>query len=231
MHHAEVNLKTYQATRLLKALKCSFQREVEVLERDLNEIQRALSKRRTEKEASERAGSWREESKVILNQLRSLQERIQEQDRDIARKTAQLNVLEGLQAKFEGFGEGAKAILGDKLSEVVAKESVAIISKELKVQAAYTKAIETLLGPAMEALFVGKSDRALGLIGKLDEAQLGRACLQIDIEAAVGTPRVKLPESIVPAASVVNVRDKTLFNPAQRLLSGCYFADDLKSFI
>ncbi|MGB0258417.1 MAG: hypothetical protein ACPGES_07195, partial [Coraliomargarita sp.] len=124
-----------------------------------------------------------------------------------------------------------KAILGDKLGEVVSKDSVSIISKELKVQPAYTKAIETLLGPAMEALHIGKSDKALSVIGKLNDDHLGRACLQIDIEAAVGTPKVKLPDDIVPAASVVNVRDKALFNPAQRLLSGCYFAEDLNSFI
>ncbi len=229
----EVNLKTYQVKHAsLSETVLQLNEEVEVLERDLGDIQRTLSKRRQEQEASASAvEAAREESKAILNQFRSLQERIQEQDRGIARKTAQLNVLEGLQAKFEGFGEGAKAILGDKLGDVVAKDSVSIISKELKVQPAYTKAIETLLGPAMEALFVGKSDKALNVIGKLDEDQLGRACLQIDIEAAVGTPKVKLPDEIVPAASVVNVRDKALFNPAQRLLSGCYFAEDLNSFI
>lgn len=229
----EVDLKTYQVKHAsLSETVLQLNEEVEVLERDLGEIQRTLTKRRQEQEASESAvEAAREESKAILNQFRSLQERIQEQDRGVARKTAQLNVLEGLQAKFEGFGEGAKAILGDKLGEVVSKDSVSIISKELKVQPAYTKAIETLLGPAMEALFIGKSDKALSVIGKLDADELGRACLQIDIEAAVGTPKVKLPEDIVPAASVVNVRDKALFNPAQRLLSGCYFAEDLNSFI
>ena len=229
----EVDLKTYQVKHAsLTENLLQLNEEVEVLERDLAGIQRTLTKRRKEQEASEQAvEAAREESKAILNQFRALQERIQEQDRGIARKTAQLNVLEGLQAKFEGFGEGAKAILGDKLGEVISKDSVSIISKELKVQAEYTKAIETLLGPALEALFVGKSDKALSVIGKLDEDKLGRACLQIEIEAAVGTPKVKLPDHIVPAASVVNVRDDALFGPAQRLLSGCYFAEDLPSFI
>lgn len=229
----EVELKTYQVKHAsLSETILGLNEELEVLERDLGEIQRTLSKRRQEQEGAESAvEASREESKAILNQFRALQERIQEQDRGIARKTAQLNVLEGLQAKFEGFGEGAKAILGNKLEDVVAKDSVSIISKELKVQPAYTKAIETLLGPAMEALFVGKSDKALNVIGKLNSDQLGRACLQIDIDAAVGTPKVKLPESVVPAASVVNVRDDSLFEPAQRLLSGCYFAEDLAGFI
>ena len=140
-------------------------------------------------------------------------------------------MLEGLQAKFEGFGEGAKAILGNKLSEVVSGGDVAIISKELKVQTQYTKALEVLLGPAMEALFVGDSRKALAVIGKLDADVLGRACLQVDIEAAASTPGLKLPDTIVPAASVVNVRDDALFAAVQRLLSGCYFTDSLGNLI
>ena len=171
----EVNLKTYQVKHAsLSENVLQLNEEVEVLERDLNEIQRTLAKRRQEQEASDHAvQAAREESKAILNQFRCLQERIQEQDRGIARKTAQLNVLEGLQAKFEGFGEGAKAILGDKLGEVLPRDSVSIVSKELKVQPAYTKAIETLLGPAMEALFVGKSDKALSVAASSMKASWG----------------------------------------------------------
>jgi len=104
-----------------------------------------------------------------------LQEAIQDQDRSIARKTAQLNVLEGLQAKFEGFGEGAKAILADQLNDLVAKDNVAIVSKELKVKKPFTKALEVLLGSAVEALFDGQSAKPLTGIDRLDRNALGRA--------------------------------------------------------
>lgn len=229
----EVDLKTYQVKHAaLTETILTLKEEVAQLDKGLADIQRLLAKRREEQKLSEAAlEKARADSKEILHQFRAMQEHIQEQDRGIARKTAQLNILENLQAKFEGFGEGAKAILGNKLGDVVSKDSVSIISKELKVQPAYTKAIETLLGPAMEALFIGNPKNALSVIGKLDEEQLGRACLQIDIDAVVGTAKVKLPDHIVSAASVVNVRDESLFAPVQRLLSGCYFAESLASFV
>ena len=131
----EVDLKTYQVKHAsLPESAIELKEEVAVLEQGFLEIQRLLEKRRAEQLASEKAvEKARIHSREILTQFRNLQEQIQEQDRGIARKTAQLNVLEGLQAKFEGFGEGAKAILGDKLNEVVSKGSVSIISKELHV--------------------------------------------------------------------------------------------------
>ena len=147
------------------------------------------------------------------------------------RRTAQLNILEGLQAKFEGFGEGAKAILGDQLNDLVAKDNVAIVSKELKVKKPYTKALEVLLGSAMEALFIGDSDKALSLIDRLDRDALGRACLQIEINTARSTPKAQLADNLVPAISVVSVRDDTLNEPVRRLLSRCYFADSLEEFM
>ena len=140
-------------------------------------------------------------------------------------------MLEGLQAKFEGFGEGAKAILSDKLGEVVSKDSVSIISKELKVQSAYTAALETLLGAAAEALYLGDSERALAVVGRLDEGQLGRACLQIEVAGSLHTTDVALPEGLVAASSVVEVANEALRSPVDRLLSGCYFAQSLSGFI
>ena len=177
----EVDLKTYQVKHAsLTESAIELKEEVAILEQGLVEIQRLLEKRRAEQVASEGAVEKAlSDSREILTQFRNLQEQIQEQDRGIARKTAQLNVLEGLQAKFEGFGEGAKAILGDKLNEVVSKGSVSIISKELTVDNIYTTALETLLGSAADALYIGDSAKALSVIGKLDADFLGRACLRL----------------------------------------------------
>ena len=173
----------------------------------------------------------RETAKGTLVEFRQMQERIQEQDRGIARKTAQLNVLENLQAKFEGFGEGAKAILGGKLDDLVEKDKVAIISKELKVQSAYTKALETLLGPAAEALFIGNTATALSVIDKLDAELLGRACVQIEAGQTGNNAQASLPDGIVAATSVVTARDDNFQSPVERLLEGCYFAESLQQFI
>lgn len=229
----EVDLKTYQVKHAaLTETILMLTQEVAVLERGQSEVQLMLGKQQEAHAMSAAAvEKARSDSQEILLQVRSLQERIQEQDRGIARKTAQINVLEGLQAKFEGFGEGAKAILGDKLGEVVSKDSVSIISKELKVQSAYTAALETLLGGAAEALYLGDSERALAVVGRLDEGQLGRACLQIEVVGSLHATDVALPEDLVAACSVVEVANEALRSPVDRLLSGCYFAQSLSGFI
>jgi chromosome segregation protein len=230
----EVDLKTYQVKHgALTESLLTLKEELFVLEKEHAAIQRALAKRR---EAQQLAASALEkaqlEAQAILQQTRTLQAQIQEHDRDSARKTAQLNVLENLQAKFEGFGEGAKAILGDKLGEVVSSDSVSILSKELKVQPAYTRALETLLGQATDALFIGDTKQALSVIAKLDADQLGRACLQVNLEAGHSkVPGVKLPAAIVPAASVVLARDSRLNEAVSRLLTNCYFAESLEGFV
>lgn len=230
----EVDLKTYQVKHaaLTEAL-LTLKEEVSVLEQGHVEIHRLLAKRREEQQQSEASlEKARVDSKAILQQFRALQEQIQEQDRGIARKTAQLNILEDLQAKFEGFGEGAKAILGGKLAELIPQERVSIISKELKVQSTYTRALETLLGRATEALYISDSKLVLPVIQQLDSEQLGRACLQVNFEAGHSKlPGVELPAHIVAAASVVLARDSGLSETVSRLLTNCYFAESLEQFL
>ena len=230
----EVDLKTYQVKHaaLTEAL-LTLKEEVSVLEQGHVEIHRLLAKRREEQQQSEASlEKARVDSKAILQQFRALQEQIQEQDRGIARKTAQLNVLEDLQAKFEGFGEGAKAILGGKLAELIPQERVSIISKELKVQPTYTRALETLLGRATDALYISDSKLVLPVIQQLDSEQLGRACLQVNFDAGHSKlPGVELPAHIVAAASVVLARDSGLSETVSRLLTNCYFAESLEQFL
>lgn len=230
----EVDLKTYQVKHaaLTEAL-LTLKEEVGVLEQGHVEIHRLLAKRREEQQQSEASlENARVDSKAILQQFRALQEQIQEQDRGIARKTAQLNILEDLQAKFEGFGEGAKAILGGKLAELIPQERVSIISKVLKVQPTYTRALETLLGRATEALYISDSKLVLPVIEQLDSEQLGRACLQVNFEAGHSKlPGVELPAHIVAAASAVLARDSSLSETVSRLLTNCYFAESLEQFL
>lgn len=225
----EVDLQTYQVKHAaLNEAQLELKAQTEELEKASAELDALLAKRKAEVAQGEaNFSSARERASSALANFRKMQEQIQDQDRGIARKAAQLSILEGLQAKFEGFGEGAKAILEDRLGETISKDSVSIISKALKVQPAYTRALEALLGPAMEALFVGDAEQALTVIGKLDAESMGRACLQIDMEAATAAPRVDLPNNIKPAASVITVRDDALYAPVQRLLAGCYFVENL----
>jgi len=206
--------------------------EVEGLEKGLADIRRLMEKRRAEQGAAEQAVERaREESKAILAEFRAMQESIQEQDRAVARKTAQLNVLENLQAKFEGFGEGAKSILGGKLGETAGESSVIILSKELKAPAAYTRAVEVLLGSAVDALHVGGLGKSLAIVRKLESERLGRACLQVAPSRRRLQPGVELPEGLSPAAELVQARHEAHKDAVAALLNGCYFAEDLESFL
>ncbi|MGB1126795.1 MAG: chromosome segregation protein SMC [Opitutales bacterium] len=229
----EVDLKTYQVKHAtLTENIVTMKEEAIVLEQALVEIQRLLAKRREEQVASETAVEQaRNASREIVTQFRSLQERIQEQDRSVARKTAQLNVLEGLRAKLEGFGEGAKAILGDKLADVVSKDAVTVLSKELKVVPAYTAALETLLGSSVDALYIGDASMALSVVGKLDQGFLGRACLQVQLGDGSAELPADLPEGLIAAGSVIEARHESVKSPVQSLLRDCYFADSLESFV
>ncbi|MGC6456642.1 MAG: chromosome segregation protein SMC [Coraliomargaritaceae bacterium] len=229
----EVELKTYQVKHAsLTESEFSLGEEAKVLESEQARIQHARLKREEEKQSAESAvESAREESKKLLARFRSLQEQIQEKDRGIAQQSAQLNILEGLQAKFEGFGEGAKAILGNKLEDLVSGSGIAVLSKELKIPPAYTKAVEALLGPAAEALYIGKSDQALSILGKLDADKLGRACLQIDLSISGFPLPADLPPTIVPAGSAVQTRNPALAEPLENLLAGCYLAESLEDFV
>ncbi|MGB0408787.1 MAG: chromosome segregation protein SMC [Opitutales bacterium] len=229
----EVDLKTYQVKHAtLTENIVTMKEEAIALEQALVEIQRLLAKRREEQVASETAVEQaRNASREIVTQFRSLQERIQEQDRSVARKTAQLNVLEGLRAKLEGFGEGAKAILGDKLADVVSKDAVTVLSKELKVVPAYTAALETLLGSSVDALYIGDASKALSVVGKLDQGFLGRACLQVQLGDGSAELPADLPEGLIAAGSVIEARHESVKSPVQSLLRDCYFADSLESFV
>ena len=229
----EVDLKSYQVKRSAFTESILMLKEdTKSLEQDFVEIQRLLAKRRAEQtESGQVVEQAREDARRIVGESRALQERIQEQDRGIARKTAQLNVLEGLQVKFEGFAEGAKAILGNKLSEFVSQDAVSILSKELKVDAAYATALETMLGSSVDALYLGGSDKALPVISKLDADFLGRVCLQIDIQSSDMPAGIELSEGLVSAYSVVNVRDDSIATPTKNLFRGCYFAEDLEGFL
>jgi chromosome segregation protein len=230
----EVNLKTYQVKHasLTEAILAA-KEETAVLEKTSAEIKQLLSQRREEHSARKTAiEKAQDDSKSLLQKIRSTQTEAQEQDRTIARKTTRLSVLENLQAKFEGFGEGARAILNGKLAEIVSKEDVAIPSRALQVEPDYTVALDALLGQAMEAILIGDSRKTLSAIAKLDAEKLGRACFQIELSAGSNDAAdIQLPETIAPALSVLRVEDETLQKPVGSLLANCYFAENLDTFL
>ncbi len=230
----EVELKTYQVKHAsLNETILSLKEEAIVLEKTGVEIKQLLLQGQKKLESTRTAlEKSREDAGVLLQKIRSTQKQAQDQDRNIAGKTTRLSVLENLQAQFEGFGEGAQAILKGKLAKTVAKDDVVILSKSLYVEPDYTVALDALLGQAMEAISVGDWASTLSVIERLDEERLGRACFQLDKGEDFGDQlNVQLPETIVSALSAVRIENKKLDKAVRHLLANCYFAESLEDFV
>lgn len=171
------------------------------------------------------------ESTKKLNEFRELQEAYTLADRSIAKKTAQLNVLQNLQAKFEGFAEGAKSILSGQLAEVADESSVRILSKLIRVPKEFAVGLQALLGMAVDALYVGDAKRSLSIIKALDTHKLGRVCLQFDRDQRISANKHALPDGMLEANSVIKVIQEDLEQTVGNYLEGCYFCESLEGFI
>ena len=229
----ELEIKTYQVKHASLTEKIvTLKHELEVFEETQRQILEA--ERKTSDKVSSLQNEFNEakqDSENELKEFRSLQERYQLADRSIAKKTAHLNVLQNLQSKFEGFAEGAKSILSGRLGDLAEESNVTILSKAIQVPQEYTLGMQTLLGMAVDALYVGDNKRALSIIRELDAQKLGRVCLQIDKAPNTSVRNEGLPDFMIPADSVVKVLHEELKPMLGNFLEGCYFCESLERFI
>ena len=229
----ELEIKTYQVKHASLTEKIvTLKQELEVFEETQRQILEAETK--TSDKVSSLLNEFNEakqDSENKLKEFRSLQERYQLADRSIAKKTAHLNVLQNLQSKFEGFAEGAKSILSGRLCDLAEESNVTILSKAIQIPQEYTLGMQTLLGMAVDALYVGDNKRALSIIRELDAQKLGRVCLQIDKAPNTSVRNEGLPDFMIPADSVVKVLQEELKPMLGNFLEGCYFCESLERFI
>ncbi|MDD2762568.1 MAG: chromosome segregation protein SMC [Opitutaceae bacterium] len=163
--------------------------------------------------------------------FREGQRRLQELDRTLAQRAARLRLLQQLHEKWEGFGEGAKALLQGRLDSVLAGRPIAPITQGLEVKPEFGQALETLLGAAAEAIAVADLPVAQQILASLEEQKIGRACLQIAEtggRAAEG-PAAGLPAFLQPATVALTRLDPA--HPITGLLAACYVADSLPAFL
>jgi chromosome segregation protein len=180
-----------------------------------------------------RAGSEAQAAQQAITDLtrefRDAQRKLQEIDRALAQRTARLRLLQQLQERWEGFGEGAKAVLQGRLDAALAGAKVAPILQGLVVQPDAGKAIEALLGAAAEAISVSDLATAQRILAQLEAEQIGSAVLRVtEVGARVATPS-ELPPGLSPAMAVLGEVDPT--HPALGVLSECYVAEDLGAFL
>jgi len=231
----EVDLKTYQVKHAALA-DALFQLTGERtnLEGQQAELTSARESRTRDQAAAQQAVTDAQGAEAALRrQFRETQGRVQELDRTLARGAARLQALEGLQARFEGFSEGAKAILQGQLGELLPKGAYAILTKTVEIEESAGPAVEALLGPAADALALADFSTASSVAAQLAERQLGRACLQVPAPARSAASAVALPSSVRPALSVITLRTghdalRPLLN---NLLGDCYLADTLEDFL
>ena len=165
----------------------------------------------------------------LTREFRDAQKKLQDIDRQLAQRTARLNLLKQLAEKFEGFGEGAKAILQGRFAPVLGEGKATPITRGLDVQPAFAKAVESLLGSAVEAISVADVATAQKILAQLENEQIGSAVLQIaNLQQAVHG-QDSLPAGLRPATSALLNFDAN--HPAAALLGACYVADDLHAFL
>ncbi|HTZ21798.1 MAG TPA: chromosome segregation protein SMC [Opitutaceae bacterium] len=166
----------------------------------------------------------------LTREFRDAQRKLQDIDRQLAQRTARLKLLQQLHERWEGFGEGAKALMQGRLSQAVGDARLAAITAGLEVKPEFGKALEALLGSAVEAIGVADLATAQRILAQLETDRIGSVVLQVaECRAPQAGPAGALPAFLHPAVDTLNQAEPG--HPAVSLLSACYVADDLTAFL
>ncbi len=192
--------------------------------------QKVLEARAAQSRATNDAQAAQAALQEATQKFREAQRKLQEIDRNLAQKTARLKLLQQLQEKWEGFGEGAKALLQGRFSSLFGDQKFTPITQGLEVRAEYAKALEALLGASVEAISVADLGTAQKILSQLETDKIGSICLQVT-GAGGGMPEAggSLPAGLRPALDAVANLDNS--HPARSILSTCFIADDLGAFL
>ena len=172
----------------------------------------------------------------LTKEFREAQKKLQEIDRNLAQRTARLRLLQQMAEKFEGFGEGAKAVLQGRFAPLFAVDASGAtfkprpVTEGLRARAEWARAVEALLGAAGEAVVVADLDVARRILAELEGQQIGSAALQIpNLHAASNSDALSLPPGLRLATAALDGHEAG--HPALALLGSCYLADDLGAFL
>ncbi len=166
----------------------------------------------------------------LRDDFRVKQVSIQELDRNVAQKSARLKLLQQLQEKLEGYGEGAKAVLKGQMKGSLEGREFQPMTTSLSVKSGYNQAIEALLGSAVEAIAVGDADTVIEIFRQLEERQVGRICVKLPAEIEKANDGMELPEWLKPALDFIEnaeSADEALVST----LSASYLVEDIAAFL
>jgi len=189
-------------------------------------VQEALAARRL---ADESAAAAQQGVADATREFREAQKALQETDRQIAQRGARLRLLQQLQERWEGFGEGAKALLQGRLAGALGGSAATPVFQGIEVKPEFGRAVEALLGSAADAVQVSDLATARRILAQLEQEQIGSVMLRVAElgSGAGGAP--DLPGGMAPATSALErIADE---HPARAVLASCYIADDLGAFL
>jgi chromosome segregation protein len=162
-------------------------------------------------------------------EFREAQRKIQENDRQAAQRGARLRLLQQLQERWEGFGEGAKAVLQGRLSGALGDAKATPVSQGIEVKPEFGRAVEALLGSAAEAIQVSDLATARRIFAQLEQEQIGSIVLRVAELGGAGAGGAELPTGLIHASAALAQIDDA--HPARAVLASCYIADDLGAFL
>jgi chromosome segregation protein len=180
-------------------------------------------------QANEAAAEAQQTVASVTKEFREAQRKLQETDRQIAQRGARLRLLQQLQERWEGFGEGAKAVLQGRLSGALAGAKATPVSQGIEVKPEFGRAVEALLGTAAEAIEVSDLSTARRIFAQLEQEQIGSVILRIAEFGSEAAPAAELPAGVAPATTALARIDDG--HPARAILASCYIADDLGAFL
>ncbi|MEY3000406.1 MAG: hypothetical protein RL648_620, partial [Verrucomicrobiota bacterium] len=231
----ELDLKTYQVKHANLTEEIQGLREEEaLLAEELSTLERTRKAREADRlKQEERLSELKDKRHEQLTAFKEGQAAIQEAERKRTSLTAQVGVLEGLQAKFEGFSEGAKAILKGKLEDVLAPDQMALFLKKLRVEDGYTLAVETLMGPALDGLFIAEKTLLRPVSGAIKSRQLGRASLLTDPTGGsmMQPSSGPLPKGVRAILEVVHSSDPAVEAFLRTYLGSSLVVEDMDAFL
>jgi chromosome segregation protein len=180
-------------------------------------------------QANEALGAAQASVSDLTGEFRDAQRRLQEIDRQLAQRGARLKLLQQLQERWEGFGEGAKALLQGRLEAALGGRKAASIMSGIEVRAEFGAAMEALLGSAAEAIDVADIPTARRVLDQLEREKIGAAVLRVSDVGPRPVPARELPAGLIPAISTLAGAAEG--HPASALLSACYVADEIGAFL
>lgn len=144
-----------------------------------------------------------QELQLSLQQHLQLQEQLRQQEAQLRSK---LDLLEQLQAQYEGFSSGAQAALRHAGSVLGA------LADKIRVPDTYVTAIESALGHYLEVVLTDEPNKAQHILAELHRQQTGRASIaalaltpsqSTQLDQAMPLPEPDPAHQVLPALNVV----------------------------